>query len=302
MKEVKEIIDSRLATIPEGSEIEIGFFGGNFTGIEVDLQVRYLESVQPYIEQGRVMGIRLSTRPDYIDKSVLQRLQGYRVRAIELGAQSLSDEVLRSAGRGHSAMDTRNAASLIRSEGFELGLQMMIGLPGDTPERSLETAREIVRLGALSTRIYPTLVIRDTYLAELWERSEYVPLVLEQAVEQTASIVRIFEDAQVRILRIGLHPSEGLLKGTDLLAGPFHPAFGELVNTAIWRDLLTNGPLDEKLLLQKSELTIEVNPRQLNAAIGHKSVNRIQLQKRIRKVIFRGNESLGNREFIYHIS
>ena len=293
--EVVAKVDEHLLTIPDGNDVEIGFFGGNFTGIPVEEQKAYLASVQPYFESGRINGIRISTRPDYISNEILQLLKHYHVTTIELGAQSLDEEVLKLAGRGHTAGQVNEASQMIIEQGFHLGLQMMIGLPGDTAEKSIYTAKEIIRLGAECTRIYPTLVIKDTELEQLFLEGKYQPLSQEEAISRVADIVPLFIAANVKILRIGLHPSEGLLDNTSLVAGPFHVAFGELVFSEIWRRLLPNMVFDNgkrNLLI----LTVPVGMR--NAAIGHKAMNKAQLLESFRKVVF--EESAELKGFEYH--
>ena len=237
--DVEIIINRYLKTLPENDcHIDIGFFGGNFTGITIEEQEKYLKVANKFLNNGDVFGIRLSTRPDYIDHKRLELLKRYNVDTIEVGAQSMVDDILIASGRGHTVSDTEEAAELIIDAGFELGLQMMIGLPGDTLERSIFTAKRIAEMGASNTRIYPTLVIRDTQLAELYLEKRYVPLSLEGAVQWSKEIYSIFEQTEVNVIRMGLHPSEGLMNGKDLLAGPFHPSFKELVMTELWHDEL----------------------------------------------------------------
>jgi hypothetical protein len=300
--EVREIILEHLKTIPEkDTHIEIGFFGGSFTGIETELQEKYLavaneflyrrclgeaETIGTEVEKigdsaettrirNRIHGIRLSTRPDYIDEEVLKRLKYYGVTTIELGAQSLDEEVLRLSGRGHTVAEVEKASALILSSGFELGLQMMTGLPGDTSEKSMHTAKRIVELGAYCTRIYPTLVIRGTELAERWKKGEYQPQSLEEAVEVSAVLLEIFRDGGVEVIRVGLHPSEGILDGSELMAGPFHPAFRELVESLLWKmklsPLMSQHP-------KGSNIQIPVPDNELRYAIGHDSSNRKMLE------------------------
>jgi histone acetyltransferase (RNA polymerase elongator complex component) len=295
VEEVIAKIDTHLKSMPEGSEVEIGFFGGNFTGIPEKEQQAYLGSVQHYISSGRVKGIRLSTRPDYINKGILNLLKQYHVTAIELGAQSLDDEVLKLAGRGHTASEVHEASKMIREYGFSLGLQMMVGLPGDTTEKSLFTAREIIRLGADCTRIYPTLVIKNTELEQLYIDGKYIPLSLDDAVNRVAGIVPLFVNAGVKILRIGLHPSEGLMDNTSLVAGPFHVAFGEMVFTEIWRRILKDMTLENG---KRNTLTLTVGKGMSNAAIGHKAKNKNLLLESFRKVTF--IESPDLKGFEYH--
>ncbi|MGN0163001.1 MAG: elongator complex protein 3, partial [Candidatus Ornithomonoglobus sp.] len=166
--EVTETIEEYLATLPkENRAVETAFFGGSFTGIPMEEQSALMERVQPYIEDGRIDGIRLSTRPDYISPEILDNLKRYHVTTIELGVQSMEDSVLKAANRGHTARQVKDAVRLIREYDFDLGLQMMTGLPGDTPQHSIETARQLTPLRPDCVRIYPTLTIKDTYLEKL---------------------------------------------------------------------------------------------------------------------------------------
>jgi len=293
--EVVAKVDAHLLTISTSNEVEIGFFGGNFTGIPVNEQKAYLASVQQFITSGRVTGVRISTRPDYITSGILEMLKQYHVSTIELGAQSLDDEVLKLAGRAHTAAQVHEASRMIRENGFNLGLQMMIGLPGDTVEKSLFTAREIIRLGADCTRIYPTLVIKDTELEQLYLQGKYNPLSPEEAVSRVADIVPLFIAAGVKILRIGLHPSEGLLDNTSLVAGPFHVAFGEMAFSEIWRRILSRLVFENG---KRNVLTLTISEGMRNAAIGHKAMNKAMLLENFRKVVF--NESSDLKGFEYH--
>lgn len=271
-EEIKQIIDQHLATFIKPSHIELAFFGGSFTGIDEKDMITYLETVQPYIEQGEIKNIRISTRPDYISEKILDILKRYNVQNIELGAQSLNEDVLAFSKRGHTVKDVEKASKLIRNYGFSLGLQMMIGLPLDSVEKSKETAKKILDLGAESTRIYPTLVINNTELADLYRAGQYKALSLEEAVEWTAEIYKIFSQTDMTILRVGLHPSEALIKGEQLLAGPFHVSFKELVLSKIWAEKLENISRETKNIL--------VNPREINYAIGYGSVNKKKLQQK----------------------
>lgn len=271
-EEIEQIIEQHLSTFIRPSFVELAFFGGSFTGIDEKDMIKYLKIVQPYIEKGEVKSIRISTRPDYINEKNLDILKQYNVRDIELGAQSLNEEVLAFAKRGHTVKDVENASRLIKDYGFSLGLQMMIGLPLDSVERSKETAKKILELGAKSTRIYPTLVINNTDLADLYKAGKYKALSLEEAVDWTAEIYKVFSQTDITILRVGLHPSEALIKGEQLLAGPFHVSFKELVLTKLWQEKLANIPNNTK--------TISVNPREINYAIGYNGVNRKILQEK----------------------
>ena len=292
--EVKEIIEKYLATFPKRRKIiELGFFGGNFTGIAVEEQEKYLDAAGEYLESGEIQGIRLSTRPDYINEQIITLLKKYKVSTVELGAQSMVDEVLLKSKRGHTVEDTIAAAGLIKNAGIRLGLQMMIGLPGDTLEKSKRTARQIVALRADNTRIYPTLVISDTKLAEMYLSGDYLPLSLDVAVKWSKEVYKIFEKSGVNVIRLGLHPSEGLISGSELLAGPFHISFRELVLSQIWHDEFMKIRNAEN----KQNITIFVAPRQFNYAIGYEAWNRRALNKKYKNVRFIKDPELQGREY-----
>ena len=284
-EDVKDIVERYLKTMPESRIINIAFFGGSFTGIPVDLQEQYLKEAFGFVRTGRITGIRLSTRPDYINETVLELLKKYGVTAIELGAQSTNREVLNKSGRGHTFGDIRDASDLICKYGFELGLQMMIGLPNDNYERSIQTANDIVSLGACNTRIYPAIVVKGTALEKLYQEEKYIPLTLEQAVDWTKDIVHIFERNNVSVIRMGLHPSEELVVGKSLIDGPFHPSFKEMVMTKIWKETI-----DTELKGNTSnKIKITVSDRQIHYAIGYKQANREQLKSRGYNVRFVSN-------------
>lgn len=294
--EINKIIKLHLSTLPEGSLPEVAFFGGNFTGLPVATQTSYLKAATEWHHKGLISGIRMSTRPDYINDHILKTLQNYPVTTIELGAQSMDDEVLRRSGRGHTSGDVENAARMICASGFSLGIQMMIGLPGDSFEKASYTAQRIVDLGAGDTRIYPTLVIRGTPLEDICRKGKYLPLSLEQAVKWSAGLLKIFEAGGVKVIRVGLHPSEGLISGKDLIAGPFHPSFRELVNTEIWSELLEGLPGDHT-----KALNIEAPPSELRYAIGYGAANRNMLAGRFRSVTYISTDDLSGRQFRYTI-
>lgn len=293
-EDVREIIESYLLTLPQtDASIETAFFGGSFTGLSIPEQNKYLDILQPFIKSERISGIRISTRPDYINSEILANLKQRCVKSIELGAQSMDDKVLKKAGRGHSAKDVSRAAELIKKMGFELGLQMMTGLPGDTEEKAMKTAQEIISLGADTTRIYPTLVIKDTPLASLYQKKEYQPQHLSEAVSLTAKLYYLFNRAGVRVLRMGLHPSEGFLTGERLVAGPFHVAFGELVLTRLWEEKLRSITKET----EHQSVTLFVHPSDLNASIGHKATNKKRLKYFYSKVRFVADNNVAKGTF-----
>ena len=206
---------------------EIAFFGGSFTAIERGSMRSLLKAASEELEKGGFSGIRLSTRPDCIDGEVLAELKAAGVTVIELGAQSMRDGVLAKSGRGHTADDTRRASALIKAHGIRLGLQMMTGLPGDDDEGALYTAEELVKLAPECARIYPTVVLKNTALARMYERGEYAPQTVEEAVALCVKLVRVFDAAGVKVIRLGLQRTESC--ESDIVAGAWHPAFGELV-------------------------------------------------------------------------
>lgn len=295
-EEVPDIINQYLSTINyKESHVEVAFFGGSFTGLMRSTQQEYLSAVQPFIAERKVRSIRLSTRPDYISEEILTMLKSFHVGCIELGAQSTDAEVLELSGRGHDAEAIFDAARLIKSFGFELGLQMMIGLPGDNLEKSIQTAKDFISLDADNTRIYPTLVIKNTELAKLYAKGEYKPLTIETASSWCAIILRMFEDNHVTVLRVGLHPSEELTDGKGFIDGPFHASFKELVLTKIWHEELVKIKSESN-----KEIHISVAPKQLNYAIGFKGINREMMLKDFEKVIFLANTKYTN--YQYHVS
>ncbi len=291
---ITRLIEDHLESFPQiESHIEIAFFGGNFTGLDRDVQSHYLDIAARYVAMGKVHSIRLSTRPDYITTEKLELLARYPVGTIELGAQSLDDEVLDQCGRGHTAEDVAQAALLVRQYGFRLGLQMMVGLPGDSFQKAMETARSIISLGADESRIYPCLVIKGTRLETLFRQNRYNPLSLEEAIKISTVLWLLFEQAGVKVIRLGLHPSESLL-GDGLVAGPFHPAFKTMVMSEVWHRQLTHT----NTWPQCKSITIEVPAAELNYAIGFRKVNKEWLQRKYEDVKFRPNATLSGRAFL----
>ena len=266
-------IEEHLATVPDDADVEIAFFGGSFTGIDRDLMISLLDDAQGYVGDGRVGGIRMSTRPDYIDGEIVKILKGYTIRAVELGVQSMNDEVLTASGRGHTADDTRRAFYLLCEAGIPAVGQMMVGLPLSTREDEIKTAESICSLGAKGSRIYPTVVFENTSLAAMTGAGEYTPLTVEEAVARSADALSVFASHGVPCLRVSLYggdvPGDG-----NAVAGPLHPALGELVLGEYYRRLI-EGKLDA-LLAEKSVSSVAVCvPRgDLSAAIGHRGVNR----------------------------
>lgn len=247
---------------------ECAFYGGSFTALEPQQQEELLEAVQPFLDRGAVSSIRLSTRPDAIDEKTVSRLTRFGVRTVELGSQSMDAEVLRRSGRGHTAEDTVRAVSLLKTGGLSVVLQMMTGLPGSTEESDLRTAEQLIALRPNGVRIYPTVVVRGTPLFDLYEQGRYVPQTTEAAAILCAELYRRFTAAGIPVLRMGLQPTETLSAG-DAVAGPYHPAFGELVKSRLMlehaRTLLASCT-DEKV-------TLLVRRDRISAMVGQQRAN-----------------------------
>ncbi|HHW56517.1 MAG TPA: radical SAM protein [Clostridia bacterium] len=274
---VRETIETHLKTFPKNAEIQVSFFGGSFTGIPLDKQKLYLGIAKEYLDKGKIDAIRLSTRPDYIDSKILENLKRYRVSVIELGVQSMEDDVLLKSRRGHASEDVVKAVNLIRQYHFKLGLQLMIGLPGDNLEKSLNTAYKIVELKPDFVRIYPTLVIKNTYLERMYKEGRYRPLTLQEAVETSKKMYIIFIKNDIEVIRIGLQTTENINYGKDVVAGPFHPAIGQLVESNVILDVLKN--IMEREKLRDKKITIFCNKNYLSTVVGQKKVNKNFLEE-----------------------
>ena len=275
-EKAKEIIENYLKSIDkENAQIEIAFFGGSFTAIEEERQEELLQVASEFVKSGQVESIRVSTRPDAIDKKILKRLKKYKVKTIELGVQSSNNYILKRINRGHTFEDVKRAAKLIRWNGFRLGVQMMVGLPESTTIDEINTAKELIKLKPKMVRIYPVLVIKNTPLEKELEKGTYKPLTLVQAVEVCKEIVRLFHDKNIDIIRIGLQPTDEISEPgsekSEVVAGPYHPAFRQLVESAMWYDAIV-GKI-KRLNVKVKEVEVTVNPVDANNVIGHKKEN-----------------------------
>ncbi len=273
---VKTVIDTALETIEADAEVEIAFFGGSFTGIDYTLMCDLLKIAQSYIISGRVSSIRCSTRPDYINENILQTLKFYGVKTIELGLQSSSEEVLALTKRGHTFQSELDACKMIVDHGFSLVGQMMIGLPGSTIESEEQTARFIVSMGAVGARIYPTVVFKDTELCYMAECGIYDPISLDDAISRSANVFRIFKDAGVEVIRIGLCSSDNLSDENTYYAGPNHPALGELVESEYYYHIIKEK-IKELRITDACNIEICGAPHTLSKLIGQKKKNKFRL-------------------------
>ncbi len=296
-------IETALDTISPESEVEIAYFGGSFTGIERELMIYLLDVAASYVNRdddgrARVTGIRMSTRPDYINGEIMDILSRYPVKTVELGLQSMDDEVLNKTNRGHTALDAERACRMIVDAGYSLVGQMMIGLPASSIQKELYTAEKICDMGALAARIYPTVTFFDTELACMAERGEYEMLSLGDAVCRSKEVLKVFERRGVDCIRIGLCASDNLGDLTKVKGGANHAALGELVIGELYFDKIcaladefevSNGSLEGK------SLEISVPRGELSQAVGQNRKNKIRLieRYRLKKIIIKENNASG---------
>ena len=255
--------------------VEAAFYGGSFTGLPIEEQSAFLEVARYYKRKGLIDKIHLSTRPDYIDEEILDNLRLYETDTIELGVQSLDDEVLMLSNRGHTSEDVYNAVRLIKEYGFELGIQLMIGLPGDSEESCIFSARKTAEMQPSLARLYPTIVLDDTALYEMYLRGEYIPLSREQAVKRTAKMYRILDDAGITIMRVGLKSTDIIGEGGAVNGGTYHPAFRQLVEGEIAKERVE--PLLRDL---KNAAVVCSNSRWYSNLVGHKACNKNYFRER----------------------
>lgn len=285
---VTRLCDEYLPQSGFGDKTEIAFFGGSFTAIEREYMLTLLKAAYPFVKNNRAAGIRISTRPDAIDTPRLDLLREYGVTAIELGAQSMSDDVLLKNRRGHDAQSVVTAARLIKEYGFSLGLQMMTGLYGekDYDEGALYTMRRFIELMPETVRIYPTLILQGTMLCELYEKGEYIPQSLESSVKLCARLITGFTEKGIKVIRVGLHADSSMQ--ARLVAGPFHPAFRQLCESEIYKEQI------DRLLLNKphGEYTIVVPKGQRSTAAGQKNVALAQLADQGYNIILQESETV----------
>jgi histone acetyltransferase (RNA polymerase elongator complex component) len=256
----------------------VAFYGGNFLGLPETYRNELLDEAQAFVENGQVDGIRFSTRPESITEDNLRPLAPYSVQSVEVGGQSMDDEVLLLSRRGHTAQDTEDAVGRLRAFGVKVGIQIMPGLPGDTAETIQETGRRVVELQPDFVRIYPTVVVKNTVLETWYRAGRFAPLSLADAVAFSKRLYILFEGHGISVIRMGLHGTEALSSSGALVAGPFHPAFGHLVHSAVFLDraiktLQRQGPASERLI-------IKANPRDVPKVRGLKNQNVSELIRR----------------------
>ncbi len=281
--EVREIIEYKYGWFKNKEDVQVAFYGGSFTAMPLKIQENLLKAVKPYIDEGKIGGIRLSTRPDAITEENLKMLKEYHVHTIELGIQSTDPEVLRQSGRRTSLESMDESSKLIHSFGIRLGLQQMIGLPGDTLEKTLKTTRDMIFWAPDFVRIYPTIVLKNTPLQKLYEEGKYHPLTLEDAVKWTALIMELYEEHQVTIARIALSPQDFMKR---YIAGPIDPQFRELAASYLMTDRLLKN-----YLISHSKIKISGNTKDINAIVGPRQFGRNRLKEQGVEVEFERDDS-----------
>lgn len=274
LEPLNTVVDRYLSYFSEKGEVELAFYGGSFTAINEKLRLKLLREGKDLIDRGLISSIRISTRPDAIDTNILEELKYHGVKVIELGVQSLNSEVLKLSNRGHNPECVYEACDLIKSFGFTLGLQQMLALPGDTLEKSIYTAREFVKLSPEIVRIYPTLVVKNTKLEQMYQDKTYVPLTLDEGVRWAKEVLKIYNENRINVIRIGLQPTDNINYGGDLVAGPFHPAFRQLVEESIILDYFINiGKLNE------DTVEIAANGKKISYIAGLNGKNKEKLRE-----------------------
>lgn len=286
--DVFRICTQALNEIRSPENTEIAFFGGSFTAIPRGYMLELLETAVQFVGEGKFNGIRVSTRPDCIDDEVLEILKHYGVTAIELGTQSMNDDVLRLNDRGHTAEDVYRASRLIREYGFELGLQMMVGLYGSTTDNELGTIFDIVGIHPDTVRIYPVVILKNTRLAELLESGEYKPFEFDEVLEICSAALELFENVGIKVIKCGLHASEFV--ENDMAGGFYHPAFRELCESRIYRKKTEEFISQHKS--QNNIYKVAVNPSCISKAVGHKRSNTEYLNRCGFSVKFIGDSSI----------
>lgn len=271
-EDARNIIEEYLPTIPKDASVEIAFFGGSFTAIDEKVQNELLSVAKEYVDKGLVSDIRMSTRPDCISVDILNRLKEYKTTIIELGVQSMDAKVLHDSARGHDIESVIKSAHLIKDSGINLGLQMMVGLPSDTEEKCIETAKKFIELDPFCVRIYPTLVVKDTGLETLLNKGEYKPFTLEQCIQIVKKLLVLFYVNNINVIRVGLQATEDIQLGKGIVDGPYHPAFRELVEGEMIKDYLHYLVIQNKTV---SDVEIKTNNKNISKIVGNKKSNKL---------------------------
>ncbi len=297
-EKVRQLMEEKLLNLePLGLEtIEAAFYGGTFTGLPLELQRELLEVVLSFKKQGRIQKIRLSTRPDYINQQILDFLHTFTVDIIELGVQSFDDQVLFLSNRGHNASQTLDACRLVKENGFSLGIQLMIGLPGDSKETAFQSALKTVEIRPDFIRIYPTVILEGSQLADMFRNDTYSPLGTKEAVEIAKEMVRLFDLEKIPVIRIGLKSTDNICTATDL-SNAYHPAFRQLVEGA-----LAFEDVEEQLRqidLREGTVQLSTHPKSFSNLIGHKGINKHRFEKEFPQIrfVFKNDTALPEKKY-----
>lgn len=295
-QDIINTIETYLSTLLKRNmkTIEIAFFGGSFTGMPIEDQKKYLQIAKGYKDKGLINEIRLSTRPDYIDDEILTHLKHYEVNTIELGVQSFDEEVLKLSNRGHNSDIVKKSADMIHAYGFKLGIQLMIGLPGDSYEKSIRSAQKAVELKPEVARLYPTMVLKDTELENMYHKGVYKPFTKEDVLKTTKEMYLILTNAGIKVIRIGLKSSDYINEDNSVVAGDYHPAFRQVVESEIVKDYL-----ESRLTKDFEKAIFYSNSTSFSTMIGNKKSNKDYFEKRYphKKFEFKMNEDLKDEEY-----
>ncbi|UPA29501.1 radical SAM protein [Terrisporobacter glycolicus] len=294
-EEARNIIEEYLPTIAKDASVEIAFFGGSFTAIDEKTQNELLSVAKEYVDKGLVSDIRMSTRPDCISVDILNRLKEYKTTIIELGVQSMDAKVLHDSARGHDIESVIKSSNLIKESGINLGLQMMVGLPSDTEEKCIETAKKFIELNPFCVRIYPTLVVKDTGLETLLNKGEYKPFTLEECISIVKKLLVLFYVNNINVIRVGLQATEDIQLGKGIVDGPYHPAFRELVEGEMIKDYLHYLVIQNKTV---SNLEIKTNNKNISKVVGNKKINKLFFKNELNINIKTKQENIDENEFV----
>lgn len=314
--QIESIIKQHLLYSKPGYEIEVAFYGGSFTALPLEVQEKLLMPAYNALRKGFIHCIRLSTRPDCISPEILSLLKSYGVSTVELGVQSMDDDVLLTIGRGHAEIDTFKAVHLIKETSIKLGIQLMVGLPKEKWLTLIKTAHKVIGLHPDFVRIYPTIVLPDTQLAVLFSQGLYAPLSLSEAVRQSALLKLLFQKNEISVIRTGLQSTEELSAKESIVAGPYHPAFGEMVESYLFYVMISR--VLSKIIVNKGEIVVvHHHPRDASKIRGIRSQNRNQLKMKyhLKDIVFLQTESeveqliiqlnnlvfITNRKMLFHL-
>ncbi len=287
--DARRIIEEYLPTIDKDALVEIAFFGGSFTAIDEDIQKSLLSVAKEYVDKGLVQDIRMSTRPDCINQEILDNVKSYGASIIELGVQSLDEDVLKASVRGHHAPEVFTSAKLIKENNIKLGLQQMVGLPTDTEEKCIKTAREFIKLQPDCVRVYPTLVVKETGLENLLNRRQYNPFTLEESVKIVKKLLALYYVNNINVIRVGLQATEEIQLGKSIVDGPYHPAFRELVEGEMIKDYLENLIIEYKV---KNNIIVKTNKKNVSKIIGNKKCNSLYIKEQLEVILKTQEENL----------